>query len=405
VYSPIKHWLKVFRSIARRFVTVGCWHRAAALTFTSLLSIVPLMTVSFAILMAFPEFKATGSRLQDFIFSHFVVASGEIIQQYLQSFVAKASQLSTLGILFLIITAVAMMFTMEETFNAIWRVKERRQWLASLLLYWTILTLSPILIGIGFTVSSYLISLPFMTSASHLFGFTNQLLALTPFFLSVIAFTLIYIAVPNCSVPLRYGLIAAIIAALLFELAKSIFALYVALFPSYELLYGALAAIPIFFLWVYLCWLITLLGAVMSEVLATSYHEGGIEKLDGFTQAIIWLGYFWRAQQEGKSLTLSELLFLDKVGNYEVPAEEQLQTLVNNKLLQHTAKDGYILSRDFSTFTLFDLRKCLPWPIPATNKIPKHTNLLSPAFLTTLQKAEQCLSESLNEPMANMFIK
>ncbi len=205
--------------------------------------------------------------------------------------------------------------------------------------------------------------------------------------------------------PFRYGFIGAFVAALFFELAKAIFALYVALFPTYELLYGALAAVPIFFLWVYLCWVITLLGAVISEVLSTTYREDGIVKLDGFTQAVIWLGYFWRAQLEGRSLTLAEILQLDKYGNYQVPAEEQLQMLVSNKLLQPTAKGGYVLSRDFSIYTLFDLRKCLPWPLPDINSLPKLNALLSPAFMTTLQNAERGLNESLNEPMYKMFIK
>lgn len=401
--SHLKHWTKVIQLVGKRFAFVGCWHRAAALTFTSLLSLVPLMTVSFAVLSAFPEFRALGSRIQDFIFTHFVAASGQVIQQYLQSFVAKASQLSALGLLFLIITAVAMMFTMEETFNAIWRVRVRRRWITSLLLYWTILTFSPLLIGIGFTVSSYLITLPFIASTTHLIGLVIPLLEITPFVLSVTAFTLIYVAVPNCVVPLRNGFIGALVAAIFFELAKYFFSLFVTHFSNYELLYGTLAAIPLFLLWVYLCWLITLLGAVISNVLSTTYREDAQVKLDGFTQALIWLGYFWHAQQHGKALTLSQLLTIDRNNNYEIAAEDQLQILVSNKLLQPTGRGGYFLCRDLSKFTLFDLQKCLPWPLPSISELSKQSIILTPAFLETLHKAEQILMQTLNIPLAKMY--
>ncbi len=265
--SSIKKGFHFIKALIQHFNEVGCNYRAAALTFTSLLSLVPLMTVSFGILAAFPEFRRFGQAIQDFIFANFVATSGQVIQNYLQTFVAHAAQLSAISLFFLLITAVSMMFTLEQTLNAIWQVRTARPWISALMLYWTILTLSPILIGVGFAVSSYLASFSFVTTAAHTLGLAKPLLAITPFLLSVTAFTLLYIAVPHCKVPFRYGLQGGITAGLAFELAKYCFAFYVTHFPTYEFLYGALAAIPVFLLWVYVCWFITLAGAAVSYTL------------------------------------------------------------------------------------------------------------------------------------------
>lgn len=244
------------------FQQTGASHRSAALAFTTLLSLVPLMTVSLAIFSAFPAFKTFSSRIQDFVFNNFVVSTGDVVQNYLQTFIAKAGQLSVFGLIFLVVTAIVMMFTMEETFNAIWRVHKRRHWLQALMLYWTILTLSPLLLGVSFVASSYL------TSFAEFLGLYKILLIVTPFLLSIAAFMLLYIAVPHYRVPIKSGFIGALFAAVLFELSKHLFALYIIHFAGYQLLYGTLATIPIFLLWIYLCWFITLLGAVVSFVIA-----------------------------------------------------------------------------------------------------------------------------------------
>lgn len=250
------------KKVYSHFKQVGCSHRAAALSFTTLLSLVPLMTVSLAIFSAFPVFQKVSARVQHFVFSNFVVSTGDVVQNYLQSFIAKAGQLSAVGLVFLVVTAIVMMFTMEQTFNSIWQIHKRRHWLQALILYWTILTLSPLLIGISFAISSYLEIL------AQWLGLSKILLMIMPFLSSIIAFTLLYTAVPNYRVPFKSSIIGAVFAAILFELAKHFFALYIIHFADYQLLYGTLATIPIFLLWIYLCWFITLLGAVVSFIIA-----------------------------------------------------------------------------------------------------------------------------------------
>ena len=124
---------RFLRTLYDRFFEDGCTYRSAALTYTTLLSLVPLMTVSFAIFSAFPVFSHISIQIQNFIFSHFIATSGEVIQGYLQNFVAQTKNLSAIGSGFLVVTAILMMFNMEQAFNAVWKVGSRRKGLSTFL--------------------------------------------------------------------------------------------------------------------------------------------------------------------------------------------------------------------------------------------------------------------------------
>src|SRR5215204_5028241 len=206
-----------------RFFEDGCSYRAAALAYTTLLSLVPLMTVSFAIFAAFPVFGDISLKIQNFIFSHFVAASGQIIQEYVNNFVEQAKHLSAIGSVFLVVTAVLMMFNMEQAFNAIWKVKSRSMDIYTFMLYWAVLTLTPILIGLSIAISTYLENLHYFQVVTNTFG----LMTILPFFLNLTFFTLIYVMVPNCSVPFRHGFAGALVATILFTIAKNGFSYYV----------------------------------------------------------------------------------------------------------------------------------------------------------------------------------
>ncbi len=252
--------------VISQFLLDNCPMRAAALAFTSLLSIVPLMTVSFTVMTAFPIFRQFGIEIQNFIFQNFVAASAQLVKQHLQQFAAQAANLSATGMIFLVVTAVLMIFNMELAFNAIWRVKRSRKGIPAFMMYWGLLTFLPILLGVGFAISSYLFSLPFIEGTTEVLGLRKPILRFFPYWLTFAAFTVLYITLPNCKVLIRHAIIGGTVATVLFELAKYGFGLYVLNFPTYELLYGTLAAIPIFLLWVYLSWLIILFGAVVTHV-------------------------------------------------------------------------------------------------------------------------------------------
>jgi membrane protein len=240
------------KRLFQNFIHNNCAGRAASLAYTSLLSLVPLAAVSLSIFSFFPTYKHFSIRIQNFIFSNFIPSSGNIIQDHIQTFVEHTTNLSIVGSIFLIITAVLMIFNMEIAFNTIWNVQQHRKRIYGFLLYWAMLLLSPILL------STILILMPYL----HLISSFLPLLA------SVIIFSFFYISIPNCHVPVIPGLSAGFIAGILFELAKKGFALYLYYFPTYNLYYGALAIIPIFLTWLYIVWLIILFGAEISYALS-----------------------------------------------------------------------------------------------------------------------------------------
>ncbi|MGB2130193.1 MAG: YihY family inner membrane protein, partial [Marinobacterium sp.] len=245
--------LVFIRELLRQFQANQGILNAAALTYTTLFAVVPLMTVSYSMLAAVPNFKGVGEQLQGWIFSNFVPATGEVVQGYLSTFAAQAQSLTVVGIVFLAVTSIMMMKNIEAAFNRIWRVAEPRKGISSFLLYWAVLSLGPILIGLGLLLTSYIASLSFFTSATEVVG-KARLLSLLPPLFSALAFMLLYAAVPNCRVPLRSAAIGGLFAAILFEIAKRGFVQFVTLSPSYQLIYGAFAAVPMFLLWIYISW-------------------------------------------------------------------------------------------------------------------------------------------------------
>jgi membrane protein len=263
------NWLQFWRAVIKRFNEDGCFYRAAALAYTTLLSLVPFLTVVFTVLKSFAIFNVVSQQIQEFIFNNFVPTSGQIVQNYLQQFIEQSTHLSSIGSLFLVVTAVLLLFTIEESFNKIWQVPKARKLFRAIFLYGGTLILAPLLIGFSLISSAYLLSLPVISYTAEWLKLTKFLLIFAPFLLNTLALTLLYIVVPNCKVPLRCGISGALITAVLFELAKQGFSLYVMWFPTYQLIYGALAVIPIFLVWIYLSWLVVLFGAEVSHALVT----------------------------------------------------------------------------------------------------------------------------------------
>ncbi|MGB6977278.1 MAG: YihY family inner membrane protein, partial [Gammaproteobacteria bacterium] len=255
----------------------GCSVRAAALSYNFLLSLVPLLVVIFTILTVFPLFSQFPEAIENFIFNNFIATSAELVQAHFVSFINQATRLPTTSMFFLIVTAMLMVYNLEQAFNAIWHVRKRRRWVPALLLYAGALTLIPVLIAIGLVVSSYFLSLSWFTQITSL-KLKRYLLFLAPYLSAWAAFTILYVALPNCKVRFRHALFSGLFAAILFELAKQGFAFYIKHFPFYQVIYGALAGIVIFLAWIYLCWLITLLGAVVCAALGFISSKGNLAK-------------------------------------------------------------------------------------------------------------------------------
>ncbi len=242
---------------------------AGSLTFTTMLSIVPLATVGFALFTAFPIFSSFQASLQGFLAEHLMPAQiNSQIFKYLNEFAAKAKGLTTMGMIVLFVTSVMTMMTVESAFNVIWRVRKARPLAQRVLVYWSILTLGPILIGVSLSISSYLFTRSIaIASEQHVSVLFEWALTGATLPLMTLAFTLGYIYLPNCRVEWRDAVVGGITAAIAFELAKRGFGFYVRRIPTYTAVYGAFAAIPMFLLWLYLSWFITLAGAMIASAL------------------------------------------------------------------------------------------------------------------------------------------
>lgn len=250
-----------------QFIQGGFLNRAASLAYTTLLSIVPLLTVSFGVLSSFPVFKGIAQKIQAFVFENFVATSAQTVQQQLQNFMEQTTKLPVIGLLGLVITAVLLVFSIEQAFNAVWKVKRRREDVSAFLMYWGVITFVPIIVGIGITFTSSILAFPFFEFSKITHGLREVIFFVAPYILTYSVFAVLYLALPNCKVPMRSALLAAIPATILFELAKQGFAVYIINFPTYTLIYGALATVPIFLIWLYVSWVVILFGAVISYVL------------------------------------------------------------------------------------------------------------------------------------------
>ncbi len=246
---------------------------AGSLTFTTVLALVPMLTIAFAIFTTFPLFNTFRASLEAyFIKSLMPKTISNTILGYLNQFASKATRLSAFGAVGLIVTAVAMMLTIDRAFNEIWRVRRSRTFTQRMVIYWSMITLGPLLIGVSITVTSYLIAAANGLVASSSF-FGALLYTTISILLTTGAFTLLYIAVPNRLVDWRDAAAGGFLAAAAFEVAKRIFVVFVTKIPTYTMIYGALAALPIFLLWVYVSWMITLMGAVLAAALPVVKYE------------------------------------------------------------------------------------------------------------------------------------
>ncbi|VFN02373.1 MAG: membrane protein [Candidatus Kentron sp. G] len=250
------------------FTNDRCPESAGALAYISLLSLVPLMSVGFTLFTAFPAFEGFTEKVQNFIFSNLVPASEEAMKEHMRNFVEKASALTLPGLIALLITALLSMAAIERTFNTIWKVRRRRNPIETFVIYWAVLTVGPILIGVSLMVTSYIASLPFFSDAANAPDGPGILFRSLPFLATAPAFALLYGIVPYQRVPIRHAVAGGILAAALFELAKKGFTLFVTYFSTYQTIYGALATLPIFLIWIYLSWLVTLFGAEFTYCLS-----------------------------------------------------------------------------------------------------------------------------------------
>lgn len=260
-------WRSLGSLLMSRFREARLGVSASSLTFTTVLALVPLFAVALAVFTAFPMFGKFQDTIQRWLVESLVPESiARQVLAYLTQFARKATRLGTMGLVAVVITALALMVTIERTLGQIWRVDRQRPLAKRVLLYWTVLTLGPLLLGASMAITSYLLS------ASRQWvdvpGWSLRwLLDMAEFMLVVMCVSGLYFYVPYTRVRWRHALTAGVMAAVGLELARRLLTWYLAAMPTYSAIYGAFAALPILLIWLYLAWVIVLLGAVLAASL------------------------------------------------------------------------------------------------------------------------------------------
>ncbi len=257
-------WLDTLKTLRIRFREDRLGITASSLTFTTLISLVPLVTVMLAIFSAFPMFASFQKSLQTYFLQSLVPDSiAKPVLAALTQFAAKSNRLGTVGLVFLVITALALMLTIDRTLNAIWRVRTPRPIAQRVLVYWSAATLGPLLLGVSLSITSYVV-MASKDVVGVMPGGVSLLLNATGFLLLAAGMAGLFHYVPNTNVRWRHAIAGGIFVATGFEVAKKLLALYVSHVPTFSMVYGAFATVPIFLVWIYLGWVIVLLGAVIA---------------------------------------------------------------------------------------------------------------------------------------------
>ncbi len=349
---------------ALRFYNDNCFQTAASLTYTTLLAMVPLMTIGFAIFTAFPAFGDLQLQVQELIFRNLVPEIGDAVLDYLYRFTANAGQMTVFGVIGLAVSAILLIWTIEGSFAAIWRVHEPRSLVTRILSFWAIVSLTPLFAGASLSLSTSLWNaLAFMNMPE----LTHPLVGLTgllPFLVQAVGCMLLYLVVPNRPVNWGDAAVGALVASLILEVSKAGFGWYLRTYPAYQTIYGALSTIPIFLFWLYIAWSTVLFGAAVTAALpewrAGKITRAGPEGLlpgQRLALALAVLHELMAASRLGVGLRRRTLVHRVPVG--AVLIDGILQQLREAHWVAYTTRDAWVTTRDLGEATLFDLVKAL----------------------------------------------
>lgn len=372
------HWLDAREvwafatHVGKRFIDESCFAAAGALSYTTLLSLVPLLAIALGILSAFPIFSEMQDKILALALRNLAPDIGDTAQHYVREFALSAGRTGAIGVAALAVTAIMLLATIEDRLDAVWRVTVARSWLSRVRIYWTVLTLGPILLAVGISLTAYFntFSVPtrfggaYVAQIEEWFSWANVLI---PFILEVVLFSLLFFMMPNCSVILRDAVIGSVVSGLLLEVLKFGFSVYIGRFASYQAVYGALAAIPITLFWMYLTWTVVLFGAVVAASLP---RWRGAEEFVDRTPSIRTLGVslallaeLRRGLDSGDATPTRALSHRLELSSAVV--DDHLKILAKAHFVAPNATGEWLLVRNPMKATLFDLFRALKLPLAA----------------------------------------
>ncbi|ARP94654.1 YihY family inner membrane protein [Bordetella genomosp. 13] len=345
---------KVFRFAAQRAEEQKLLQVASSLTFTTVLAIVPMLAVALSLFTAFPLFQEFRVALEDFLSHNLMPPSvSDNVMGYLNQFAQQASSLTAIGGAFLIVTSVLLIMTIDQSFNDIWHVKRQRPLSQRVLVYWSVITLGPLAAGASLWATSF-VARESMGLVQDVPEIVSLAISFIPLLLSGLAFSALFVVVPNRRILWRDALVGGYGTALLLEVMKSAFAYYLTRFPTYTVIYGAFATLPIFLLWLYLSWLAVLFGATVAAslpLIRLGRWEINRQAGAAFIDAVNVLRSLRRAQGGAPvGLSTAELVKQLQLNHDEL--NDVLDGLEDMGLVARTADQRWILACDPRTTTL-----------------------------------------------------
>ena len=350
--------LGFFCLMVRQYQAKSCQKSAASLTYVTLFATVPMMTVTYSMFSIIPAFQNLGDQLQSLLFQHFLPNSEQDLGKYLKDFSEQARNLTAFGLVFLLVSAYLMLKNIEQNFNGIWGVPRGRRGVANFLLYWAILSLGPLLLGAALAMSTYLTSFRLLVGTYDSLGVFELVFQFAPWVLTWAAFTLLFVAVPNCKVSVRHALIGGFFTTLGFQGLKAAFGWIVG-HSSFTLVYGAFAALPLFLLWVNLIWTVILGGAVFVHTIGAHQIVLRDRNYPDLFASLMILWRCYRASEKGMAVPERELL------HQGLAAEQWLRirdALVKNHVITANYQGYYLLSQNLHLLSLQQLSDILELP-------------------------------------------
>lgn len=397
-------WFQFILFVIRRFEADRCRDQAGSLTYTTLFAVVPMLTVFLVIISSIKALEPARQQLQQMIYSNFLPKTSIAFDKAFNVFTENSSNLTVIGVLFLFITTVLMLTSIESVFNRIWRVKETRNGIIGFMRYWTIISLGPILLGSAFVISSTLASMNVLSN--NFAGYEvdgTALFAVISFALTTLGFFILYWTIPNRSVPLKAAAIAGVFGAVAFELLKNLFGFVMTNFTSYTLVYGAFAAVPIFLLWIFLSWNIVLLGVEISYAL-TAFHTGKIQTRHPVLMMLDILELFYKKQKTGQVVTDTEAL--DILGRGEIGRWPlYVQLLEKQNLVKRTDNNEYVLVRNLDEIDFWSFYTSLPYTLPRRKDV-EHVHdddVWMKHIGPTLIESDEYLAAKLSIPLSTIL--
>ena len=396
-----KTWFQFILFVIGRFEADRCREQAGSLTYTTLFAVVPMLTVFLVIISSIKALEPARQQLQQMIYSNFLPKTSIAFDKAFNIFTENSSNLTIIGVLFLFITTVMMLTSIETVFNRIWRVKETRNGIIGFMRYWTIISLGPILLGSAFVISSTLASMNVLSNFTGSYEVNGAFVFwLISFTLTVLGFFILYWTIPNRSVPMQAAAIAGLFSAIIFELLKNLFGFVMTHFTSYTIVYGAFAVVPIFLLWIFLSWNIVLLGVEVSYAL-TAFHAGKVQTRHPVLMLLDILELFYKRQQTGQTVTDTEAL--DILGRGEIGRWPSYVLLLEKQnLVKRTINDEYVLARNLDTVDFWSFYKALPYTLPSREDVKNvhEDDVWMQRIAPALIESDEYLAAKLSMPLS-----